>query len=171
MLAVPIVEAFGVDQQIVQNSIVQDRFFDDPWNIFDFDMPVENALRINRDTRPVLALVETAGRVGSHERPQSARFDLGLESISQRFRPFRVATPALMARSALIATDEQMVRERGHFGGYFSNLIHEICVTNWLSDANDRCALVAKRGVLLAGNVASEASPTRNTLKSFERFS
>lgn len=58
MLAVPIVEAFGADKQIVQNSIVQDRFFDDVRNVFDFDMPVENALRVNRDTRPVLALVQ-----------------------------------------------------------------------------------------------------------------
>ncbi len=31
-------------------------------------------------------------------------------------------------------------------------------------------ALVACLGVLFAGNVASVASPTRNTLKSFERL-
>jgi len=166
-----IVEAFGADKQIVQNSIAQDRFFNDARNIFNFDVPVEDALRINRDTRPMLALVQTAGSVGSHERPQPACLDLGLEGISQRFRPFGVATPAWMTGSALITTDKQMVRECGHFSCYFSNLTHEICVTNWLSDANDRCAFVAKRGVLFAGKVASEASPTRNTLKSFERFS
>ena len=57
VLAIAVVEAFGPDKQIVQNSIVQDRLFDDPRNVFDFDMPVENALRVNRDTRPMLALV------------------------------------------------------------------------------------------------------------------
>lgn len=138
MLAVSVVEAIGADQQIIQNPIVQDRFFNDARNIFDFDVPVENSLRVNRDTRPVLTLVQTAGRVGSHERSQPPRFDLGLEGVPQRFRSFRIAATARMARSALIATDEQMVRERGHFGDYFSNLIHEICVINWLSDANDR---------------------------------
>src|SRR5689334_18449393 len=101
-----------------------------------------------------------------------------------------------MTGSTLIAADKQMMGEGGHghwpfvgsstfrrrvhgilppkggiTNGYLSNSTHEICVTNWLSDANDRCTFVAKRGVLLAGNVASEASPTRNTLKSFERFS
>src|SRR5207249_1509077 len=39
------------------------------------------------------------------------------------------------------------------------------------SAANETCALVANRGVALAGNVASVASPTRNTSKSFDRFS
>ena len=37
--------------------------------------------------------------------------------------------------------------------------------------ANEMCALVANRGVALAGNVASVASPTKNTLKSFDKFS
>ena len=138
MLAVAVVQAFGSNQQIVQDSILQDRFFDDPWNISDFDMPVENSLRVNRDTRPVLTLIQTPGCVGSNERPQPARLDLGLDGIPQRFRPFGIATAARMAGSTLIAADEQMVRECGHIGGYFSNLIHEICVTNWLSDANDR---------------------------------
>ena len=37
-------------------------------------------------------------------------------------------------------------------------------------DANEMAALVACFGESLAGNVASVASPTRNTLKSFDRF-
>lgn len=150
---------------------MQDRFFDDSRNIFDFDVPVENALRVNRDARPVLALIQAPRRVGSHQWPQPARFDLGLEGVPQGFRTIRITTPARVVGSTLIAADKKMMREGGHVSGYFSNLTHEIWVTNWLSDANDRCAFVAKRGVLLAGNVASEASPTRNTLKSFERFS
>ena len=114
MLAIRIVEAVGADQQIVQNSIVQDRFFDDPWNVFDFDMPVENPLRVNRDTRPVLTLVQTPGRVGSHERPQPARFDFRLEGVPQCFRTFRITTSARVAGSTLIAADKKMMRECGH---------------------------------------------------------
>ncbi len=114
MLAVAVVEAFGADKQIVQNSIVQDRFFDDARNVFDFDVPVENTLRVNRDTRPMLALVQTSRRVGSHERPQPARFDLRFEDIPQRFRAFGIAAPARMAGRTLIAADEYVVRERGH---------------------------------------------------------
>lgn len=68
MLAVSVVEAFRADKQIVQNSIVQDRFFDDPRNVFNFDVAVEDPLRINRDARPMFALVKTAGRVGSDQR-------------------------------------------------------------------------------------------------------
>ena len=197
MLAIGIVEAIGADQQIVQNSIVQDRFFDDARNIFDFDVTVEDPLRVNRDTRTVLALIETAGGVGSYKWAESAGFDLSLERIPQRFGTCGITTAAWMTGSTLIAADKQMMSKCGHgrlsspyrdregaacsttaapsrsrYGSvYSSNLIHEICVTNWLSDANDRCAFVAKRGVLLAGNVASEASPTRKTLKSFDRFS
>ena len=72
MFAIGIVEAVRADQQIVQNSIVQDRFFNDARNIFDFDVTVEDPLRVNRDTRTVLALIETAGRVGSDQRAESA---------------------------------------------------------------------------------------------------
>src|SRR5262249_39159474 len=52
----------------------------------------------------------------------------------------------------------------------FAYLTHDTCVTSWFSAAYEIAALVAKRGVALAGNVASVASPTRNTLKSFDRF-
>ena len=40
----------------------------------------------------------------------------------------------------------------------------------WSSAARETAALVAKRGLGLAGKVASVASPTRKTLKSFARF-
>ena len=116
MLAISVVEAFGADKQIVQNPIVQDRFFNDTRNIFDFDVPVENPLRVNHDTRAVFALVQTTGCVGSHERPQPARLDFSLEGIPQRFRPFLIATPARVAGSTLIAADEKMMREGRHVG-------------------------------------------------------
>ena len=116
MLAVPIVEAFGADKQIVLDAVVQDCFFNDPWNIVNFDMPVEDALRINHDVRPVLALVETAGGVGADERTEAAFFDLGLKGVPQRFGTFRIAAAARMPRRALIATDEEVMRERGHVG-------------------------------------------------------
>ena len=114
MFAIRIVEAFGADQQIVQNSIVQDRFFDDARNIFHFDVTVEDPLRVNRDARTVLTLIETAGRVGSDQRAESARFDFRFEGVPQRFRPFGIAAPARVTGSTLIATDKQMMRESGH---------------------------------------------------------
>src|SRR5207244_3364376 len=46
----------------------------------------------------------------------------------------------------------------------------EICVINWSIEASAIAALVAYFGPELAGNVASVASPTRNTLKSRDRF-
>ena len=114
VLAVAIVEAFGADEQIVQHSIVQDRFFDYPRNILDLDVPVKDPLRINRDARSMLALIETAGRVRSHERPQPARLHFRLERISQRLGPLRITTPARMPRRSLIAADKQMMRKRRH---------------------------------------------------------
>src|SRR4029079_9412331 len=47
---------------------------------------------------------------------------------------------------------------------------HETWVMRWSMDANEMAALVACFGESLAGNVARVASPTRNTLKSLERF-
>ncbi len=114
VLAIRVIEAVRADQQIVQNSIVQDRFFNDARNIFDFDVTVENPLRVNRDTRPMLALIETAGGVGSDQRAESTRFDFRFEGVPQRFRPFGIAAPARVTGSTLIATDKQMMRESGH---------------------------------------------------------
>jgi hypothetical protein len=120
MRAGRIVEAFGADKQIVQNPIVQDRFFDDPRNIFNFDVPVEDALRINHDVRPVLALIETTSGVGTNEWTEAPFLDLRLEGVAQSFRALWIATAARMARSTLIATDEKMMRERGHKWMFFS---------------------------------------------------
>ena len=114
MLAVAVVEALGADEQIVQNSIVQDRFFNYPRNIFDLDVTVKDPLRINRDARPVLALIETPRRVRSDQRPQSARLHFRLERIPQRLGPRGIAASARMPRRSLIATDKQMMRERRH---------------------------------------------------------
>ncbi len=114
MLAVAVVEAFGADKQIVKNSIVQDRFFDDPRNILDLDVTVKDPLRINRDARPVLALIETSRRVRSDQRPQPARFHFGFERIPQPLGPRGIAASARMPRRSLIATDKQMMRERRH---------------------------------------------------------
>jgi hypothetical protein len=70
----------------------------------------------------------------------------------------------------VVRSDSQLwVSESTHT--HLSTLTHEICVISWFSAANEIAALVATRGVLLAGKVASVASPTRKTLKSFERFS
>ena len=117
MLAVAVVEALGADEQIVQNSIVQDRFFNYPRNIFDLDVTVKDALRVNRDARPMLTLIETTSQVRSHERPQPARFHLGLERIPQRLGPFWITAPARVSWSSLIATNKQMMRERRHENG------------------------------------------------------
>jgi hypothetical protein len=43
-------------------------------------------------------------------------------------------------------------------------------VTSWFREANERAALVAYFGEAFAGKVAMAASPTRKTLKSFEKF-
>src|SRR5262249_27611267 len=53
------------------------------------------------------------------------------------------------------------------FAWYFT---HVVCVTRCSSAANEIAAFVAKRGELFDGNVASVASPTKKTLKSFARF-
>ena len=49
-------------------------------------------------------------------------------------------------------------------------LTQETCVTSWSIAARETAALVAKRGVSLAGKVARVASPTMKTLKSFAKF-
>src|SRR3954471_14663240 len=50
------------------------------------------------------------------------------------------------------------------------NSIHEPCVMNRLSAANDTADVVENRGVSWAGKVAMVASPTRKTSKSLLRF-
>src|SRR5262245_60160044 len=55
-------------------------------------------------------------------------------------------------------------------GCHFAALIHEACVTNKSSAANDTAVVVANFGVSWAGNVARVASPTRNALKSCRKF-
>lgn len=93
---------------------MQDRFFEDSRNIFNFDVTVEDALRINHNARSVFTLIETAGRVGSDKWSQAACFDFCLKGIAQRFRSFRVATPARMTGYALIAADKKMMCEGRH---------------------------------------------------------
>src|SRR5262245_23062282 len=95
----------------------------------------------------VAAPVTTApAEAARNRRRESGRGDMGLSVARYRKRAPRPYFPPV----------------------YFT---HDTCVIRWLSDANDTAALVAKRGVALAGNVASVASPTRKTLKSFARFS
>src|SRR5207253_2008003 len=56
--------------------------------------------------------------------------------------------------------------------GYFppENFTHDTWVIRWSIEASEMAALVACFGESFAGNVASVASPTRNTSKSFARF-
>jgi hypothetical protein len=51
-----------------------------------------------------------------------------------------------------------------------ASLIHETCVIKTSSAAKRSAALVAQAGPSAAGNVASVASPTTNTLKSWRKF-
>ncbi len=114
MLAIPVVEAFGGDDQFVDHSVVHDGLFHNAWDIGQCHMTVKDALRVNRDAWPVLALVEAACRVGSDERIQSARFDFGLEGVSQCFRTFRIAATSRVTGGSLIAANEKMMCERRH---------------------------------------------------------
>ena len=86
-------------------------------------------------------------------------------AVQRTLRRSEITRPAHLRRG--------LHAEAGHHSatGSASTLTHETCVINWFSDANDMAALTANRGDRLAGNVASEASPTRNTLKSCDRFS
>lgn len=114
VLTARIVEAFVSNQQVIQDTSVDHRFFENARYVAELDSAVEDCLRINRDARSMLALLKATGRIGSHERSQAPCFDLGFECVPQRIRTFGIATATRMAGSTLIATDKDVMRERGH---------------------------------------------------------
>src|SRR5205814_5027278 len=108
------VELVVGDPQIFEHAAVDDCFFDDPRDVGELDAAVPDGLRINHDGRTELALIEAAGRIGSHQRLEAAALDFFLEGLAQRLAAVSVTTAAAVARLAAVGANENVVRELGH---------------------------------------------------------
>jgi hypothetical protein len=109
-----IIEAGINDQEIVQNLAFHDRLLDDSWYVFDRHLPIPNPLGIDHDGRPMLALIETASAIGSHQRASPDATEFLLKRIAKRGFATGIAGAARMIGSALIATDKQMACKGWH---------------------------------------------------------
>lgn len=114
MGTVGIVQAAFGNQEIIEDFSSQDRFGDDPRNVFGGDPAIPDSLGIDHDRRSVLALVEAARMIGPGQGPESGLPEFELESILERLEARRVAATPLVARVADVTADENVVREGRH---------------------------------------------------------
>src|SRR5690606_32314953 len=92
-----VVQARVFDAQVVENPAADERFLDDPGNVFDGDAAVPDPLGIDHDRRAMLALFEAAGVIGTGGAGQSRTFDLLFEGRSKPARSLRIAAASTMA--------------------------------------------------------------------------
>ena len=118
MGTVGIVQAAFGNQEIIEDFSSQDRFGDDPGNVFDGGPAIPDSLGIDHDGRPVLALVEAARMIGPGQGPESGLPELELEGILERLEARRVAARPLVASVADVTADEYVVREGRHVSSH-----------------------------------------------------
>jgi hypothetical protein len=88
--------------------------FDDFVHIGFGDVPIPDCLWVNHDGRTMLALIETAGLVGSYFAFEVALGKFLLELLLQFCLGRGVAASARISRRALIAAYENMFLKLGH---------------------------------------------------------
>ena len=90
-----VAELFVGDQQILEHAAANDRLFDDPRHVLRLHVAVPDFLRIDDHRRAQLALIQAAGRVGSHQRCQVVPLQLFLEAIAEVLLPLGSQQPRL----------------------------------------------------------------------------
>jgi len=102
------------NEQIIQNLASKDRLVHDPGDIFHTYPAVPDPLGINYHGRPVLALLEAAGVIGTGERSEASPLELFLECLAQCLPSSRVATTPLVAGFPNIPADKDVISKRRH---------------------------------------------------------
>lgn len=108
------VDALFGQPQARDRDPVDDVRLDDLYHVGRFHSAVPDAIGVNHDGRPVLALIQTAGAVGSHLPFQASRRQFLFEEQLQLTQPFRVATAAGVFGRALIDADKDVMFEPCH---------------------------------------------------------
>jgi hypothetical protein len=88
------------------------------------NVSVPYCLGINYDIRPVLALIEASGLVGSHPSLQSTDRDSSLEELVEFTRSTGIAASPRMSRLSLISANENMMIEFRHRSQHIANAGH-----------------------------------------------
>jgi hypothetical protein len=108
------VQAFIGQSKALDWSAADDVGLDDLVDIGLGDVSIPHGLGIDDEVRAVLALIETAGLVGSHFAFEAAFCQLLLEKFLQfRLAGWITASPRISGR-ALVAADEDVFLELGH---------------------------------------------------------
>ena len=105
------------DSQFLDHLAVQNRAIDDTLHILHMDMAVPDALRINDNCGTVLALIHTAGVVGSNAAGEAAAFDLALKGSAEFLAGIGVAATSGMTGWPGVSTNEKMMGIGRHQGG------------------------------------------------------
>ena len=158
MGTVGIVQAAFGNQEIIEDFSSQDRFGDDPGNVFDGDPAIPDSLGIDHDGRSVLALVEAAGMIGPGQGAESGLPEFDLESILERLEARRVAATPLVARVADVTADENVVREARHVSS------HEM----WLKSVATGQGKTLRRTGTATDRIASARIPGQSISRSGE---
>src|SRR5688572_21701293 len=101
-------------EQARDRAAADDVFLDDFVDVGLGHAAVPDIFRIDNDGRALLALIETAGLIGANAAVDAALGEGLLERLLQRLGPGRIAGAAHVAGLAAVATNEQVLVERGH---------------------------------------------------------
>jgi hypothetical protein len=78
------------------------------------NVPVPDSVGIDHEIRPMFALIQAPGLVGSHTALQSPLFELLFEELLQRGFAFGIAASARMSGRPLIAAEKNVLLELRH---------------------------------------------------------
>ena len=109
-----IVQAFVGDLEFRDDLAAEDGPRHDPGDVRDRHAAVPYPERIDRHDRPMLALVQAAGVVGSCEGAEARLFQLDLEGLAKLLPAVGVAASTPVAGLPDVAADEYVMSEDGH---------------------------------------------------------
>ena len=115
MRTIGIVQAIVGDQQVVEDLAPEDRPVHDAVHVLGPDPAVPDPLRVDHHGRPVLALLQAAGVVGTGQGPEPGRLQLSLERIAERLLAVRVAASPFVPGLTDIPAHEDVMGESRHY--------------------------------------------------------
>lgn len=108
------VDAFFAQQQTRDRRVIDEMCFNDLGDIFTFDSPIPDGLRINHHRWAMLALIQAARAIGAHPIFQAACRQLFFERQLQGAQGRRVTAATGVFRRTLIGTNENVMLEFRH---------------------------------------------------------